>query len=279
MSRALLASTAAILLSATSTLAGGLQPPIQPVGVAPASFAFADRCPVVDGAIRSLQAQGFTSFAVDTGPTQARVTAMRGDLMNELVYDCRTSQLLAQGAERVSDRHSPGVVMVRGEDDNDFVLGAAEGRELDLAGEADLGSAGGDISGATTGQPQVEADQERDPGDADGDGDVDRDDDRDGDGDIDDEDRADGSSQGGERGLGLGRDNDRGGCGDDDPTDGGTENGGGDNCGLGNNDGGIDPDNPAHGDSPAPGQADRAEDDGRGPGNGGTGGQGNVSGG
>lgn len=176
MKRPFLLGTASLTISllASTASAGGLARPIQEVGAPIGSFSAT--CPVVEPVVRALQRQGFTGFEVDTGPTQARITAIRGRLLNEFVYDCRTAELLSQAGAQADRAFAPGVRLVRGEDDGDFL----SARQYSNApGVSSVAASPGD-RGA----------QDTDPNDVNGDGTVDRGDDINNDGRIDDVDRA-----------------------------------------------------------------------------------------
>lgn len=152
MTRVLLASASAFGVLSSAVFAGGLQPPIQPLVISQ-SFAAPASCPVVQPVVSSLQAQGFSRIEVDTGPTQARFTAMQGNQMNVFVYDCVSGALLGQNTGSVSGGFAPGTVMVGADDNNDFVdvadaiegaddidASAGAGAELDTGTDVDTGA-------------------------------------------------------------------------------------------------------------------------------------------
>ena len=146
MTRAILASTAALALSAASAFAGGLAPPIQPVansavvgsvdssGAGNANVA-SGNCAVVQPAVAALQEQGFTRIDVTTGGGQARFNAVRGDVVGTYVYDCATGALLTQEAAAAGadlDR-TPGV-MVDGAVSGGTAVAAGTGGEVGVDG-------------------------------------------------------------------------------------------------------------------------------------------------
>lgn len=151
MTRAILASTAALALSAASAFAGGLAPPIQPIGnsaavgsaggsgAGDANVASGD-CAVVQPAVAALQEQGFTRIDVTTGGGQARFNAVRGDVVGTYVYDCATGALLTQEAAAAGadlDR-TPGV-MVDGAMSAGGAAGAGTGGEVSVGGTVGAG--------------------------------------------------------------------------------------------------------------------------------------------
>ena len=144
MNRIVLASAAALAASAGAALAGGLAPPIQPLATIQA-FVAPTNCPAVEPVVSALQAQGFSRIEVDTGLTQARFTAMRGNEMNSFVYDCASGALLGQNAGSMTGGFEPGIVNVGGDDDNDFVDVANNGD----AGNLDQGGAEIDAGAGT----------------------------------------------------------------------------------------------------------------------------------
>ena len=275
MTRVLLAGTAGLLMSAAAACAGGLAPPIHPIAPLQA-YAAPATCPVVQPVINALQAQGFTRIEVDTGATQARFAALRGDERHVFVYDCASGAVLDQEAERVAGGFAPGVVGVGQDNDSDFVVietaasggtgaggvgtgadgdvGAGAGAGGDVAGGADGnidtgGQVGGNTGVGVEGGVGVET-----GGDVGGDGGA-----------------GGGAGTGGEVDGGIGIDNgNRGGCDRSDLE--GSENAPNDNCGGGNNTGGVDPDNPGAGEGA--GRTGGVDSNGNGPGNGGLGGNG-----
>ena len=166
MTRSILASTAALALSAASALAGGLAPPIQPIGnsaavgsaggsgAGDANVASGD-CAVVQPAVAALQEQGFTRVDVTTGGGQARFNAVRGDVVGTYVYDCATGALLSQEAAAAGadlDR-TPGVMV-----DGAMSAGGAASGEVSVGGTVGAGvSTGAEVDAGVGADAGVDA--------------------------------------------------------------------------------------------------------------------------
>ncbi len=186
MTRAILASTAALALSAASAFAGGLAPPIQPIGNSAAVGSAGDSgntnvasgdCAVVQPAVAALQEQGFTRIDVTTGGGQARFNAVRGDVVGTYIYDCATGALLTQEAAAAGadlDR-TPGVMVdgamsagtVNAEAGGEVSVGGtveagvSTGAEVDADVDAGAGAgvdAGGDAGGTVDVSPDAGGD-------------------------------------------------------------------------------------------------------------------------
>lgn len=167
-------AAALILAFASSAQAGGLSAPILQPGLPPVAGAergvageiaysnpatrrsvaeaprYAASCAAVAPVIRALQAQGFSAFDVAVGPSQARIAAIRGDVMNEFVYDCRTGQPLSQRGARVPASRAPGITYAARAESRDFVdLGGAVGTAATAALAANALNAGGASTDAT----------------------------------------------------------------------------------------------------------------------------------
>jgi hypothetical protein len=176
MKRISLIGTASLTVSllATTAFAGGLAQPIREVGAVAGQSS--SSCPVVEPVVRALQRQGFTRFEVDANSEQARITAIRGSLLNEFIYDCRTGAVLGQSGSRVDWATAPGMRFVQGQDDEGLLSARPNG---------DVGS----VAGVATARSRSDA-QRSNPNDVNGDGRVDWRDDINGDGRIDDVDRS-----------------------------------------------------------------------------------------
>jgi len=72
-----------------------------------------------DAVIAGLQAQGYTSIEVKTGPTQVKVEAIRGVRQLEVIYDKNTGAVLKteEGLADADEDLTPGV-RLRSEDDD-----------------------------------------------------------------------------------------------------------------------------------------------------------------
>lgn len=80
-------------MSATATLAGGLQPPVpQVLGQ---TLSAPDLCPPADAAIRVLQQRGFSSFQVRPDGTRIYITATSGSTTGQYLAHC-TPRVLGQ---------------------------------------------------------------------------------------------------------------------------------------------------------------------------------------
>jgi phosphopantothenoylcysteine synthetase/decarboxylase len=107
-----------------------------------------------DAVIAGLQAQGYTSIEVKTGPTQVKVEAIRGVRQLEVVYDKNTGAVLQteEGLADADEDLTPGVAL-RSEDD--------------------------DFTGDDSDEDDADDDSDEDDSDDDSDGDDDAEDDRD----------------------------------------------------------------------------------------------------
>ncbi|MEO1638851.1 MAG: PepSY domain-containing protein [Pseudomonadota bacterium] len=76
---------------------------------------------VADRVVAALQAEGFESIEITTGPTQVKVEAIRNGRKLEAVYDAETGAILDQEVERVDDDDDsePGVSFET--EDEDFL--------------------------------------------------------------------------------------------------------------------------------------------------------------
>jgi hypothetical protein len=210
MKRILLASAAALALSASAGLAQS----------------------VADQIVSGLQAQGYTRIEVTEGPTQIKVEAIQGSTKLEYVYDRRTGAILKQEVERVDadDDTTPGVQVRRGDD---ALRGDDDGPRHDLGDDHGMGDDDGpnhDVGDDHGGDRDDDDDNSGRGGSGDDDDDSsgsdDDDDDSSGRGGSDDDD--DSSGSGSSDDDDDDDDNDRSGSDDDGDDDGGSRHGGDD---------------------------------------------------